>query len=509
MIEKGVQRITDFIENKEYKKLGLLFWAAVLLTAWVVLRGSNFRHLRVEQHIFFAVAIGLCIPLKTFKKEKIFLWVQRYPLELPAIAFFIALIFVNGRTWTFQNAFRNGHLNIILEFALAWFLMLLSAGYLTAYLKDIWLSPSGFKKDFNERSYLSQKLSKFYLETFKMDLGKNMKRRLLFSVLAHSVFIAFLFVLLVATIDSGDDFFVWLGVFSFPVYLFLIWIVACRKVGRIQSQYRQLFAFTKEISSGNLDVPMNADLGLFNSLRDELAQVKIGFKTAVQNETASERMKTDLIANVSHDLKTPLTSIVTYTDLLQDPTLSEEKRQQYLTVLEQKSHRLQLLIEDLFEMSRVTSGNIQLDLQPLNVVALIKQTLSELSDQIEGAGLMVRGNYPETPVMLSLDGMRTHRVFENLIVNMCKYALPGTRAYIDIEERGLDVLITLRNISATELNIDPKELTERFVRADGSRSTEGSGLGLAIAKSLVAIQEGAFDVQIDGDLFKVMIAFKK
>ena len=234
-----------------------------------------------------------------------------------------------------------------------------------------------------------------------------------------------------------------------------------------------------------------------------------GFKKAVEAEVRSQRMKTDLIANVSHDLKTPLTSIITYTDLLKDEDLDKEKRAQYLETLDQKAQRLKILIEDLFEMSKASSGNITMNLQEVEVISLMKQTLLELEDKIDAANLMIRRNFPEHKVLLMLDSERTFRVFDNLILNMTKYAMPHTRAYIDIVDLEQSVQIIFRNMSANEINVDVDELTERFVRGDQARHTEGSGLGLAIAKSFVELQGGTLDIHIDGDLFKVILTFNK
>ena len=220
-------------------------------------------------------------------------------------------------------------------------------------------------------------------------------------------------------------------------------------------------------------------------------------------------MKTDLISNVSHDLKTPLTAIITYTDLLKDENLEEEKRRQYLDTLDKKAQRLQALIEDLFEMSKASSGNITLNIENVDVVSLMKQTILELDDRLLEAGLTVRNNFPEGKVILPLDSQRTFRVFENLVINMTKYAMRGTRVYIDIFENDTYVEIVLKNMAAEEINFNVETIAERFVRGDESRNTEGSGLGLAIAKSFVELQGGSFNISVDGDLFKVSIKFNK
>ncbi|MEG2539327.1 MAG: sensor histidine kinase, partial [Clostridium sp.] len=226
-------------------------------------------------------------------------------------------------------------------------------------------------------------------------------------------------------------------------------------------------------------------------------------------EVKSQTMKTELISNVSHDLKTPLTSIVTYVHLLRDKNLSEEKRLEYLEVLDRKTLRLQYLIDDLFEVSKATSGNISLNLEKVDIVSLMKQTLLELDDKISESNLQIRANFESQKVVARLDGQRIFRVFENLILNATKYALEGSRVYIDIGEEEEKVFVTIKNITREEINYNPNDLTERFVRGDRSRNTEGSGLGLAIAKSFVSLHGGDLNITIDGDLFKVEMKFNK
>lgn len=223
----------------------------------------------------------------------------------------------------------------------------------------------------------------------------------------------------------------------------------------------------------------------------------------------SQQMKYELITNVSHDLKTPLTAIITYVDLLKNPDLTEEERKSYVETLDLKSQRLKVLIEDLFEVSKANSGNVQMNFMDVDVVKLMKEVRVEMSDKIEQSNLDFRFNLPEEKVILSLDGQRTYRIFENLLNNVIKYAMPFTRVYVDIVNGDSEVVITFKNMSAQELNFDAEHLTERFVRGDSSRNSEGSGLGLAIAKSFTELQNGQFDISIDGDLFKVTIRFGK
>lgn len=300
--------------------------------------------------------------------------------------------------------------------------------------------------------------------------------------------------------------------FGIPVvilYSVILFFIIRKYVDKISEKYSKLREATSKIAEGNLDVKIEEDLGLFEPFKGDLEKIQCGFKKAVDEEVKSQRMKTDLISNVSYDLKTPLTAIITYADLLKDENLSDEKRKQYIETLDRKAQRLQVLIENLFEVSKATSGNITLNIENIDVVSLMKQTLFELEDKLEKASLLVRKNMPKEKVILPLDSQRTFRVFENLIINITKYAMPNTRVFIDIIENEDDVAIIMKNMAAEEITFNVDTIAERFVRGDESRNTEGSGLGLAIAKSFVELQGGTFNISVDGDLFKVKIVFVK
>ena len=300
--------------------------------------------------------------------------------------------------------------------------------------------------------------------------------------------------------------------FGIPVvilYSVILFFIIRKYVDKISEKYSKLREATSKIAEGNLDVKIEEDLGLFEPFKGDLEKIQCGFKKAVDEEVKSQRMKTDLISNVSHDLKTPLTAIITYADLLKDENLSDEKRKQYIETLDRKAQRLQVLIENLFEVSKATSGNITLNIENIDVVSLMKQTLFELEDKLEEASLLVRKNMPKEKVILPLDSQRTFRIFENLIINITKYAMPNTRVFIDIIENEDDVAIIMKNMAAEEITFNVDTIAERFVRGDESRNTEGSGLGLAIAKSFVELQGGTFNISVDGDLFKVKIVFVK
>ena len=303
-----------------------------------------------------------------------------------------------------------------------------------------------------------------------------------------------------------------LASFSFPFTIILAIAYAAflfNYLVKLLERARALNEASSALAGGNFDIILPEDFGLLNPYARNLSNVKEGFRTAVLEEVKSQNMKTELISNVSHDLKTPLTSIITYVDLLKNEGLNDETRKEYLDTLDKKSRRLQVLIEDLFEASRASSGNIELHPEKLNVIALLRQTLGELEEKIDESTLQMKVSLPEGKVLCELDGRRTYRVFDNIINNILKYSMANTRVYIDAEERDRDISFIFKNISAYEMNFDSSEITERFTRGDKSRNTDGSGLGLAIAKSLVELQKGRLDINIDGDLFKLIVTFPK
>lgn len=298
------------------------------------------------------------------------------------------------------------------------------------------------------------------------------------------------------------------GIFALLVYSGILFLFLRRYFFDIQWKYRLLLASMNLLAEGNLDAPIEGDLGVFNPMKTEIQKIQRGFKKAVEEEVKSERMKTELITNVSHDLKTPLTAIITYVDLLkkeEDP----EKRKGYLAVLERKSLRLKGLIEDLFEISKATSRNVTMNFMKADVIELLKQVGLENDSRIREAHLDIRWSLPGEKVVMLLDSQKAYRIFENLIVNITKYAMPHTRVYIEVKDEGNDVFISMKNVSAEELDFDASEITDRFVRGDASRNTEGSGLGLAIAKSFTELHYGTLEVTTEADLFKVNIRIPK
>ena len=269
-----------------------------------------------------------------------------------------------------------------------------------------------------------------------------------------------------------------------------------------------LLESAKRMGKGDLDTKVDDKylIGAFKSFAGDLNDLAGVAVVAAQKQLKSERMKTELITNVSHDIKTPLTSIINYVDLLQKPHTPEEEKT-YLEVLNRQSQRLKKLIEDLMEMSKASTGNLTADITKLDAVESVNQALGEFADKLEKAQLTPVFRHPEESVAMMADGRLAWRVLSNLLSNTVKYALPGTRVYIDVMALEGKVIISLKNISRDELNVDADELMERFVRGDDSRNTEGSGLGLNIAKTLMELQKGQLQLLVDGDLFKVTLIF--
>lgn len=374
------------------------------------------------------------------------------------------------------------------------------------YLKENWL----FYRIF---PFIKKKALKVYDDLEHIDVTKKAGKTIFRIVLVNAVILFIISLMWVG------------GVALIIVYSIVLYFLLKLYVSRMQKKYTILLHKINEISQGNLNVEIKEDLGIFNPFKEQLLQIQTGFRSAVEEEVKSQKMKSELITNVSHDLKTPLTAIITYVDLLKDENVSEEKRKEYLDTLERKSLRLKVLIEDLFEVSKANSGNVTLRYMDVDICNLVKQVQLEMSDKLEAANLDVRMDLPDEKVIVALDSQRTYRIYENLFQNIAKYSLPGTRVYVQgsivpkthtfagsgeselpvSEEK--EIVISLKNISAAEITVNASDLTERFVRGDAARNTEGSGLGLAIVKSFVELQGGRFILEHDGDLFKAVTVF--
>lgn len=291
--------------------------------------------------------------------------------------------------------------------------------------------------------------------------------------------------------------------------LIAIWVYAFAKMHQWLVRYIEIKNAINEIYIGNTEVHLDEKRykGSLNSMAIQVNDIAGGLSNAIQEKLKSERLKTELITNVSHDIKTPLTSIINYVDLLKKEKMPNEQAEEYLNILDNKSQRLKRLTEDLVEASKASSGNIKLNIEKLNVNELLKQVSGEFEDKFKLRNLEEVMSLPEKNVYINADSRYMYRILENMYSNISKYAMDNTRVYIDVIPNNNRITIQMKNISKEKLNISTEELMQRFVRGDSARNTEGSGLGLSIATSLTTLQGGTFNIYLDGDLYKVIIEF--
>lgn len=325
------------------------------------------------------------------------------------------------------------------------------------------------------------------------------------------------YIALAAAILLIPDFF-WVF-FGEPEMLLLLQLIvlvgAALVINKKVNKLAEIRSGVIEVKSGDLThrIPVDEDANGPKTNLDKLASdinhISEATNVAVQNEIKNQRLKTDLISNVSHDLKTPLTSMISYLDILEKEGLDSPDAPVHLEVVKEKTERLRTLTEELFEAAKASSGNIPCEITDIDLSALIDQSLAEMGDRLEAKDLTIRKNIRTDNTMVKADGKLLYRVLENLLSNISKYALEGSRVYMDVTERNDRLLLEVKNISRDELNISEEELMERFTRGDQSRNTEGSGLGLAIAKDLTTLMGGVFEINIDGDMFKASVLLNK
>ncbi len=482
--------LLDYIDNYEYMGYGETdFMRNVVLILVLVV----------------AVAAWL-LPALPFWYPKEF-WILKAPFEVVLCVFIAMMEILGNNLWWISE--RAGGSADIIDF-LIWTIVFTVTFWAATCLRQVYTM--GVQTYMKERmlcvrywqyirrgwkcivSKVRGWISRCYHFLDRIDLSRKSDRTI-FKIVA----VNFIVLALVCMMWIG-------GIFALVIYSAVLFWLLRKYFSELQEKYAALLRITGEIARGNLDVEITEDLGIFNPFIQEIQKIQTGFKKAVDEEVKSQRMKTDLITNVSHDLKTPLTAIITYVNLLKDEK-EAEKQKDYIGILEKKSMRLKALIEDLFEISKANSKNVTLNIVDVDVVNLFKQVKLELDDKIAASNLDFRCIYPEEKVVASLDSQKTYRVFENLLVNIVKYAMPHTRVYIEIIKEEGEAVVRMKNVSAAELDFNTDEITERFVRGDESRNTEGSGLGLAIAKSFVELQKGKFKIETEADLFKVEVRF--
>jgi signal transduction histidine kinase len=462
-------------------KITLYAMGALAIVGAVIL----WTHLRFDLNWF--TKMPLYEKWRRFKVDHRFL--------MAVLSFIFALLAVRELYWTMQNVWPATY--IWFGFELAWKSILAIVLISATLLQAIWL-------------YAYYRKRELLAKEFQQSLIFRSCRNARDAFLNKSIgFQTSMLLVIVFFWGAGT-----LLLFVFPAAI-IIWIPASLLIGLpavmlMMSRFGYLNVLmlqTEAMAKGRLnqELPIRGKSPLAKHAR-QLNHLKEGVRLSMSEQAKSERLKTELITNVSHDLRTPLTSIITYTDLMKTPHLTDEERISYAEILDRKSQRLKTLIEDLFEVSKMASGNIELHRTRIDLDQLLQQALAEHAEDIELSGLDFRIAHPDKPVYAQVDGQKWWRVLDNLIMNAIKYALPGTRVYLSLEETGEQAEFIIKNITRYELSENTDELFERFKRGDESRQTEGSGLGLAIAQSIVDLHGGAMKIEVDGDLFKVAVS---
>ncbi len=441
--------------------------------------------------ILILTIIGLMLPVGKLRQFSIYKTITDIPIEMSVcFSILIALLTLN---LSIDNAISTFDIKTVILLFSSYFLLLFT------YLMDVVIFKYAISYPiipyFKSNSFTGNIINWSIQHLKSFDLNDGLTLEIVRIVCINALLVLFLFAA-----------FNFIGVFVYSIILFFLLSAI---FVRVKKDYKALLEATSSIASGNFETSMNSNLGIFNSYRDSMGQIKDDFKQAIEREIKSEKMKSELITSVSHDLKTPLTSIVTYVDLLKNQNIEADKKQEYIEVIDRNALRLKNLINDLFEVSKASSGNIQMNYMDIDIIALIKQVLFEYEQAYDQKHLEVKFNSSSEKIILKLDSQKTYRILTNLFTNILKYALENTRVYIDIKETDYNVNITIRNISKYEIQVEAHELLERFVQGDSSRHYEGSGLGLAIAKSFCELQHGTFEVSVEGDLFKTVLTFQK
>jgi signal transduction histidine kinase len=363
------------------------------------------------------------------------------------------------------------------------------------------------RKAFFGNNIINSALSWYRKLETKYPWQEAMLKRAYFLLAAVTVLALFSVFILLVSVGTGDFVSLMVSLILAAVGVYLI-IRYMKRYHQTVTSIGQVVDHIELIKHGNFDtrLELSEDDDMYQAAMS-LNSIQEGMSTAVEEKMRSERMKVDLITNVSHDLKTPLTSIISYIDLLAKEENLPEHVNDYIWILAQKSERLKNLIQDLFDLSKATSENLALEMEKLDLAKLIQQTVADMEEQITASGLTFRIKIPDQPVLIESDGNKLRRVWENLISNVLKYSLPGSRVFIDLTTSYGEAIATIKNTANYEMDFGPDDILQRFVRGDESRSTEGSGLGLSIAQSFTEVCGGRFSITIDGDLFKVELGF--
>lgn len=443
--------------------------------------------------------LGLFMNMEKVDESQELKKVFKFPIEVVLVLFFIfsmvgLMISSSGQVYTNLYIFYVLYLVglMIVSLTANYFVILLKSIFnknTENYLVENALIYRAFKASIREFS----KVDKFDNKEIN---NAKMKFTLVYLVLCIVVFLLFLFF---GGMFAASPEAILIPMIIFAGFIYFIILKNINQVARINKE-------ASEIVGGNYKKKIEKTGGLYDGIVDNFNNIGSNLDNAIEDAVKSERLKTELITNVSHDLKTPLTSILNYSDLLSKEDNSQEEAKEYARIINEKSNKLRVLIEDLFEVSKATSNNIELDRQELDFNSLVAQSIGEWEDKIKENNIEIISNLSEEKVMLKIDGQKFSRVLDNLFSNISKYALENSRVYVDLRDEG-GVKLTIKNISKYPLNISAEELMERFTRGEKSRTTSGSGLGLSIASSFVRAHGASFDIDIDGDLFKVTIKF--
>ncbi|WP_153733086.1 sensor histidine kinase [Sporosarcina obsidiansis] len=506
-IELTSEDVRSVSQKPQYFRGTVIVSKEALAAGGLYEKSQEFTRGKYSMYAFWVVGILSLVALLTvvkFRRE----WVlfsrfapaySRWKIDLKAAVLLLTVLFlanyIQTETWSILNKFTYFTLgtagNMVVSFLLFGVLLTALLTFQVVHLIEQVIQPG----------YLEQALRDSYTATFIQNVVEMFSNRTIGVQL---------FILLIGFFLAGIGF---VGGFIEP-FFFLIY-AACVMFLGLPALYvfasrgaylNRIFAATSDMAAGHLTqaIPVKGKSALAKHAAN-LNNLREGVRVSINEQAKSERLKTELITNVSHDLRTPLTSIITYTDLLKDETLSTEERAKYVGILDQKSQRLKTLIEDLFEVSKMASGNLELTRQRVDLNQLMQQALAEHAEDFAVSSLDVRITLPEIPVYAMVDGQKWWRVLDNLLINALKYSLPGTRVYVNLQKVGTQARITIKNIAKYEIGDNTDELFERFKRGDESRQTEGSGLGLAIAQSIVDLHGGKMEVEVDGDLFKVTV----
>lgn len=440
--------------------------------------------------VILTALAGLFIKFQNMKESTFYQGVMRIPLAVVVAltilwfaAFAQTYYMINGGRITVPSA-----LPVLLISIFICYTIYLAAMYCALWIKGLLLEG---KKSAGVQNMLVAKI----LKTFnKIDFSKNGITKL---IVAAIVLLVLGFIIILSTGSRELAIIFWIVTVALGVYL----------VKGHLDDVEVVREGTEEIAAGNYEDKI--ELKHYKEIENNINHASENLQKAVEEAIKSERLKSELITNVSHDLKTPLTSVINYAELLNKNDLSEEEIKEYSEIVYKKSHQLKKLIEDLFEASKINTENVELNRENIDFKELLKQIVGEWSDKLEASGLEIITNYPEEECTLYLDGGKMYRVLENIFSNISKYAMDNTRVYVDLKIEDDKKVLEIKNISKYSLNISAEQLMERFTRGDVARNTEGSGLGLSIAKSLTEIQGGSFTTVVDGDLFKVRIEFKE